>query len=242
MGQRKASDVQGSLEEKHPLLKRALEQPPQIYNMQACSFFEEDVPHKRIRSGLGDAANSAQSATNERRVNSLIASQLAEPPMYQFEREHDQQSSGYGTSLLASALSRATTLILSEESRRNEILARLILEGNPLQRYSSLAGPSSRSPADYQTASGQEAGLNTVMRTTSSPWWKYQTGPAASGAAECLSKRPASPVMESKSATNTDVGMENSQAESHPLNLSTRTASQPTSKTQSSNLDIQIKA
>jgi len=212
--ERKSSEAQASLEEKHPLLKRALEQPPQIYRMKSSVFFQEEVglSRKRFCSGI-DSSN----------CKSILASQLAEPPMYQPERAQKFQ-----TSLLASSLNRATTQILSEESKRNEILARLILEGNPLKRFSPSAGP-----ANFEGGQNSESTTNT--------WRKHHSKPSAMGS-ECLSKRPDSPMDDSTSTNKAKNVEASSPTDSHPLNLSTRPLSQPKPKDQSSNLDIQLKA
>lgn len=151
-------------EERHPLLKRALQQPPQIYNGNAnglpnangqtgmVAHFQDEVykPHKKFRRNTsggntddcpsstqaGPGSPPPQATRSERAPTNLLASQLAEPPQYLVQQQR-YPSSG-GSSLLASTLSRVTTTISTEECRRNEILANLILEGNPAERFSGL--------------------------------------------------------------------------------------------------------
>ena len=155
-------------EERHPLLKRALQQPPQIYNPGTgngssgnssgpVSNFQDEVykPHKKFRRNTSGGSNddcpsstqtgpaspppSSSSSSSSRPSTNLLASQLAEPPQYLVQQQQQRyQSSSSGSSLLASTLSRVTTTISSEECRRNEILANLILEGNPAERFSGL--------------------------------------------------------------------------------------------------------
>ena len=152
-------------EERHPLLKRALQQPPQIYNGNSSGLpnangqtgvvahFQDEVykPHKKFRRNTsggntddcpsstqaGPGSPPPQSTRSERPSTNLLASQLAEPPQYLVQQQYRYPSSG-GSSLLASTLSRVTTTISTEECRRNEILANLILEGNPAERFSGL--------------------------------------------------------------------------------------------------------
>ena len=151
-------------EERHPLLKRALQQPPQIYTGNSnglpngngqtgmVAHFQDEVykPHKKVRRNTsggntddcpsstqaGPGSPPPQSTRSERPTTNLLASQLAEPPQY-LVQQHRYPASG-GSSLLASTLSRVTTTISTEECRRNEILANLILEGNPAERFSGL--------------------------------------------------------------------------------------------------------
>ena len=153
-------------EERHPLLKRALQQPPQMFNN--VNTFQDEVykPHKKFRRhnnsfskddcpssstqprsaspeviaapqqqqpqphhpGNATAAAAAQNA-----VRSLLASQLAEPPqVYHPARPGPSSGSSStpsgtsGSSLLASTLSQGISLA-TEESKRNELLAQLIL-------------------------------------------------------------------------------------------------------------------
>jgi len=140
-------------EERHPLLKRALQQPPQLYDRnngdrstQSVTTFQDEVykPHKKFRRHNSSFSKDdcPTSSTTQHHVgghrstspadmsghvltgapapaghssSSLLASQLAEPPLQ--------------SSLLASTLSQGIPFS-SEESKRNEILAQLILDGN----------------------------------------------------------------------------------------------------------------
>jgi len=85
------------LEEQHPLLKRALQQPPQPFNMGGVANFQDEVykPHKKFRhsdrkdgdeptSSTQDGAPGAVSPSSSLvHTHSILASQLAAPPTYQ---------------------------------------------------------------------------------------------------------------------------------------------------------------
>ena len=136
----------------HPLLKRALEQPPQSFNpmMGGVTTFQDEVykPHKKFRrSNLPPSANidecpsSTQTGSPEERLSSpppstshnqtssLLASQLTEAPK-SYEPRLRSPPQEQPISLLASTLRRETPLSTPEETKRNELLANLILEGN----------------------------------------------------------------------------------------------------------------
>jgi len=130
-----------SLEEQHPLLKRALQQPPQPYNAGGVSNFQDEVykPHKKFRhSGRKDSdepTSTQESATSptpssessQVAAHSILASQLAAPPTY------SALATTSGQSLLASTLSRPIAVPRAKEAeKRNEWLANFILEkGRP---------------------------------------------------------------------------------------------------------------
>jgi len=134
----------------HPLLKRALEQPPQPFNpmMRGVTTFQDEVykPHKKFRRrNLSSSANidecpSSTQSTDDRlsspppsspqhHTGSLLASQLAEAPKF-YEPRLRSPAQEHPMSLLASTLRRETPLSTPEETKRNELLANLILEGN----------------------------------------------------------------------------------------------------------------
>jgi len=223
-------------EERHPLLKRALQQPPQIYNGSAngagssngngntgnVSNFQDEVykPHKKFRRNTsgGNTDDCPTSSTQtgpaspppqtSRPLTNLLASQLAEPPQYLVQQQQQRYPQSGGSSLLASTLSRVTTTISTEECRRNEILANLILEGNPAERFSGLprcmmtpttssspAGPTQHSDGylrqqlQQQSKTSPPGGLlmcaagssSSPAASTSSPvWWRSSAAsPAA---------------------------------------------------------------
>lgn len=123
--------------ERHPLLKRALQQPPmQLSNNGGASSvasFQDEVykPHKKFRrhnSSFSSKDDCPTSSTTQHHHlaspsrSSLLASQLAsEPP----------------SSLLASTLSQGLPLASEAESKRNEILAQLILNDDRCRGSSS---------------------------------------------------------------------------------------------------------
>ena len=126
-----------TLEEQHPLLKRALQQPPQPFNMGGVSGFQDEVYHKKFRhSGRKDSneptstqesARSPSPVTATSAGHSILASQLAAPPSY---------TAG---SVLASTLSRPVAIPGAKESeQRNEWLANLILERRQPSQAQSL--------------------------------------------------------------------------------------------------------
>ena len=132
------------IEESHPLLKRALQQPPQPYNLM--STFQDEVykPHKKFRrNNLPVSDDSPTSSTAPERgsppaahhsSSSLLVSQLSS------ERPSSHSS------LLASTLSKATPMATQEETKRNEILANLILN-NPTSSTAYKPTPQSPSPS-----------------------------------------------------------------------------------------------
>lgn len=138
-----AGRTESMVEEQHPLLKRALQQPPQPYNAGGVTGFQDEVykPHKKFRhSGRKDSdeptstqesACSPTPSEGERPLpasTSILASQLAAPPSYS------------GQSLLASTLSRPVAMPRAREAeKRNEWLANFILEKG---RPGGPAGPS----------------------------------------------------------------------------------------------------
>ena len=150
--QRSTSGGERLEEHQHPLLKRALEQPPQSFNpiMGGVTTFRDEVykPHKKFRrsnippsANIDDYPSSTQSGCSEDRLSSpppssshhqtsnLLATQLAEAPK-NYERRSRSPPQEQPISLLASTLRRETPLSTPEEAERRELLANLILEGN----------------------------------------------------------------------------------------------------------------
>jgi len=165
-------------EERHPLLKRALQQPPQLYGnngdrSQSVTTFQDEVykPHKKFRRHNpsfskddcsptssttqhhgGQRSTSPPDMSGHARIGmagtsggggiSLLASQLAEPPLQ--------------SSLLASTLSQGLSgsLASEEQSKRNEILAQLILDGNrkahQVQQPAAISQKNSSTPQQPQ--------------------------------------------------------------------------------------------
>jgi len=126
-----------TLEEQHPLLKRALQQPPQPFNMGGVSGFQDEVYHKKFRhSGRKDSneptstQESGRSPSPGPASHSILASQLAAPPSYSqpSSSASSQNGSRGSSSVLASTLSRPPMTGAKESEQRNEWLANLILE------------------------------------------------------------------------------------------------------------------
>ena len=217
-----------AVEEQHPLLKRALEQPPQPYN-------EVYRPHKKFRRHNIPASDDLPSSTSTNQASpqsppppppaahcSLLVSQLSEPPL-----SHRQ---GQQHSLLASTLN--APVASSRESRRNEILASLILNNPPAASATSRGGAASQGllmcakPAAV-TAPAEAPGL----QPPSSRHIPVQAAPmkpsssSASAASKMSQLAAAAAAVESSSSTTSS----SEQSEAQPLNLSTRTPPPPSS-------------
>merc|ERR1719334_262942 len=92
-----------NLEEQHPLLKRALQQPPQPFNMGGVTGFQDEVYHKKFRhSGRKDSneptstqesAKSPPPGPSHSILASQLASQLAAPPTYTQPIQNSNQNS-----------------------------------------------------------------------------------------------------------------------------------------------------
>ena len=138
-----------TLEEQHPLLKRALQQPPQPFITGGVSGFQDEVykPHKKFRhSGRKDSDEPSSTQESVKspspgpsQSHSILASQLAAPPTYTHPTGSSaQQPPPTAQSLLASTLSRPVAVPRAkEEEKRNEILAKMILDSG---RYSAGGG------------------------------------------------------------------------------------------------------
>ena len=200
-----------TLEEQHPLLKRALQQPPQPFNMGGVSGFQDEVYHKKFRhSGRKDSnePTSTQESPGARSPSpvtgqSILASQLAAPPSY---------SSG---SVLASTLSRPVAIPGAKESeQRNEWLANLILERRPQQP------PPSQSQSLLMCA---PAPAHTAQRHIPVP--VAPTQPPATPPARPLNTQQHnnSHLKMALSASSNSSTTSSSTSDSQPLNLSTRT-------------------
>ena len=135
-----------TLEEQHPLLKRALQQPPQPFNLGGVTGFQDEVYHKKFRHSGRKDSNEPTSTQEVARSpspgpapslgqHSILASQLAAPPTYSQPAPAPAPAPG---SVLASTLSRPVAIPGARESeQRNEWLANLILE----RRAPSQGGP-----------------------------------------------------------------------------------------------------
>merc|ERR1719500_1331771 len=193
--QAKQPEVRGdSLEEQHPLLKRALQQPPQPYNAGGVTGFQDEVykPHKKFRhSGRKDSdepTSTQESATSptpssesssQAASHSILASQLAAPPTYSALG----QSSG-SQSLLASTLSRPIAVPRAKEAeKRNEWLANFILEKGrpsttsnqsllmcaPMSAHSHIPGSFEGSPSRWQQQASASSSSPAASSAPSAP-------------------------------------------------------------------------
>ena len=252
--QAKQPEVRGdSLEEQHPLLKRALQQPPQPYNAGGVTGFQDEVykPHKKFRhSGRKDSdepTSTQESATSpipssesssQAASHSILASQLAAPPTYS---ALGQQSSA-SQSLLASTLSRPIAVPRAKEAeKRNEWLANLILEkGRP-------TSPSASNQSLLMCAP-MPAHSSHIPGSFDSPWAAGQAsaGSSASTSGPSTPRHIPVPVAPTPSSSSTSrIGAGQNQAKSEaaknphlkmalsglpptyeaPLNLSTKSGS-----------------
>merc|ERR1719266_1828754 len=125
-------------EERHPLLKRALQQPPQMFNN--VNTFQDEVykPHKKFRRHNNSfskdycpsSSTQRSSSPEAHQPRSLLASQLSEPPAYHHpvaQPPARSSSAGPVSGILASTLREGIPLATEQESKRNEFLASIIL-------------------------------------------------------------------------------------------------------------------
>jgi len=283
----------GSREDRHPLLKRALQQPAlggHGLSAGMCGTvmnFKDEVykPHKKFRRNTGGNCSSDEFPTSTqtglgspplpkfsiRHVGSLLASQLSEPPKYlsssqrfqshrHFLQQREERAEG-GNSLLATTLTRVTTAISNEESRRNEILAKLILEGNLAESFSGLprcalgnsssANPTpslNSAPEGFATDNNlshhpmsDQSSLGLLMCVPS-----YSTS-EIDGLRKKTTLNKVSPQLVepgTKADSKPRESVTSSPGDFQPLNLSTRTPPplQPTSSTPKSRQDIPTEA
>merc|ERR1719412_1732852 len=240
--QAKQPEVRGdSLEEQHPLLKRALQQPPQPYNAGGVSGFQDEVykPHKKFRhSGRKDSDDPTSESSSQAASHSILASQLAAPPTYS---ALGQQSSA-SQSLLASTLSRPIAVPRAKEAeKRNEWLANLILEkGRPTS--------TSASNQSLLMCAPMPAHSSHIPGSFDSPWAAGQAsaGSSASTSGPSTPRHIPVPVAPTPSSSSTSrIGAGQNQAKSEaaknphlkmahsglpptyeaPLNLSTKSGS-----------------
>merc|ERR1719219_2974714 len=203
----------GTLEEQHPLLKRALQQPPQPFNMGGVSGFQDEVYHKKFRhSGRKDSneptstqesARSPSPVTAASAGHSILASQLAAPPSY---------TAG---SVLASTLSRPVSRPGAKESeQRNEWLANLILERRqpPSQAGSLLMC----APAPAHSASPRHIPVPVA------PTQPRQAPPPPPTSTQHNNEH-LKMALSAASSNSSSSSSSTSTSDSQPLNLSTRT-------------------
>merc|ERR1711892_202525 len=245
-----------SLEEQHPLLKRALQQPPQPFNTGGVTGFQDEVykPHKKFRhSGRKDSdePTSTQESANspspgpssQVQTHSILASQLAAPPTYnQPQRDSPQQS------VLASTLSRPVANKAREQEKRNEWLASLILEKGVPRSCSPSTGNNTQSllmcaphPAHIPQSSGSVSGSARHIPVPVAPTQptaalltspRPQPCPSSAHTAVTSARGPSSEASRNPHLTLALSGLaapaaQVLSAEAQPLNLSTRTPPPP---------------
>ena len=219
-----------SLEEQHPLLKRALQQPPQPFTMSGVTGFQSEVYHKKFRhSGRKDSNEPTSTQETVARSpspggrGSILASQLAAPAV---------------SSVLASTLSRPPAIPgARESSERNEWLANLILERRhqPGPSHGSLLMCAANIPADRQRPQSEPSVdrtrhipvpvAPTQPTSASGPGSASPRGPqssSGSGAKNPHLKLALAGERQSASAASA-ASATSSSTDSQPLNLSTRT-------------------
>ncbi|XP_059089101.1 nuclear hormone receptor E75-like isoform X2 [Tigriopus californicus] len=222
-------------EEQHPLLKRALQQPPQPYHNVPVATFQDEVykPHKKFRRHFPPSDDTPSSSTQSDRrspmgsthLGSLLATQLSDP-----QPRH---------SLLASTLSKGASMA-QEESKRNELLANLIL--NPTSSTSVTASMKSGllmcAPArtDGLSPSPSSVVMSSNGRHIPVPVVPTQT---SSLLAALTSKGGpamdlASTVVPSSKMSQLVAAAEVVESNQQPLNLSTRTPPPPSTTPTSS--------
>eukprot|EP00096_Caligus_rogercresseyi_P012886 TRINITY_DN555_c0_g1_i10.p1 TRINITY_DN555_c0_g1~~TRINITY_DN555_c0_g1_i10.p1 ORF type:complete len:550 (-),score=189.10 TRINITY_DN555_c0_g1_i10:1470-3119(-) len=150
-------------EEAHPLLKRALQQPPQTYGPplnpgKPISHFQDEVykPHKKFRR-----LNSTRGKEESILANTLLSD----------GHRHSSNSNLHGSSsLLASTLAAP---LANDQSKRNEMLASLILDREYLLPTSSSSNRSPPPAASSSSSSANRIGtdqpLNLSTRTPPPP-------------------------------------------------------------------------
>merc|ERR1712012_164509 len=240
-----------TLEEQHPLLKRALQQPPQPFNMGGVSGFQDEVYHKKFRhSGRKDSneptstQESGRSPSPGPASHSILASQLAAPPSYSqpSSSASSQNGSRGSSSVLASTLSRPPMTGAKESEQRNEWLANLILErrASPSQSGSLLmCAPSPAHSNNIPAAAGQPGWASgsgadrrhiPVPVAPTQPTSAASPRPSTSSASSSSTSSGASiqsptknPHLKMALTSSTTGAGQGAGGDSQPLNLSTRT-------------------
>merc|ERR1711963_948508 len=194
--------------EQHPLLKRALQQPPQPFNMGGVSGFQDEVYHKKFRhSGRKDSneptstQESGRSPSPGPASHSILASQLAAPPSYSqpSSSASSQNGSRGSSSVLASTLSRPPMTGAKESEQRNEWLANSILErrASPSQSGSLLmCAPSPAHSNNIPAAAGQSgwaSGSGADRRHIPVPVAPTGAGQGSGGDSQPLNLSPRTP-------------------------------------------------
>lgn len=229
-----------ALEEQHPLLKRALQQPPQPFGV---TMFQDEVykPHKKFRHNGrrdGDEPTSTQDGGTSPgpslvHSHSILASQLAAPPTYSHQQQQPPPSSSQ--SLLATTLSRPVSVARAKrDEERSELLANLILDSGRYRPPAAkiLSSSSSSLPASQSQSLLMCAPLPAHSNIPDRPWSPQSAAAPRHLPVPVAPTQPtstlASPRTASTSRPPTEPQKSSSQlrsalTEAMPLNLSVRT-------------------
>ena len=235
-----------TMEDQHPLLKRALQQPPQPFNLAGggVTLFQDEVykPHKKFRhSGRrdGDEPTSTQDGTGSNSpgpATSILATQLAAPPTY---KRASPPPAPQHQSLLATTLSRPVSVARDKrDEERSELLANLILDSGrwrpTYHHHNNAAGAQPSSllmcaplpahsplPPEASAAAGSPRHLPVPVAPTQ----------ATSTLVSPRTSVSATPSSKSTSQLRSALMEANSPANQQPLNLSKRTPPPPPQQT-----------
>ena len=169
------NDGRPDLEEQHPLLKRALQQPPQPFNMGGgISNFQDEVykPHKKFRHSDrkdGDEPTSTQDTGSNGSVSpgsssssslvhshSILASQLAAPPTYQRRSSPPPASASNSISALLAAAAANSSMVSSSQQMAGSSGITTLSRGAPPTHHQSLLATTLSRPVAVARAKRDE--------------------------------------------------------------------------------------
>ncbi len=169
------NDGRPDLEEQHPLLKRALQQPPQPFNMGGgISNFQDEVykPHKKFRhsdrkdgdeptSSTQDTGSSGSvspgSSSSLVHSHSILASQLAAPPTYQRRSSPPPSAASNSISaLLAAAAANSSMVSSSQQMMAGSSGITTLSRGAPPTHHQSLLATTLSRPVAVARAKRDE--------------------------------------------------------------------------------------
>ena len=165
------------LEEQHPLLKRALQQPPQPFNMGGgISNFQDEVykPHKKFRhsdrkdgdeptsstqdTGSSGSVSPGSSSSSLVHSHSILASQLAAPPTYQRRSSPPPASAASNSisALLAAAAANSSMVSSSQQMMAGSSGITTLSRGAPPTHHQSLLATTLSRPVAVARAKRDE--------------------------------------------------------------------------------------